>query len=84
VASDSEEILNDSVHRPESLRLTNGFEPPHLSLALSNRLMRDFSPIVSVAFGLVHDTRHQGAACCFIGPQLVGDQSPGFPFLTFQ
>jgi hypothetical protein len=47
VASDSEEILNDSVHRTESLRLTNGFEPAHLSLALSNRLMRNFSPIVN-------------------------------------
>ena len=82
--SDSAEILNDSVHRPESLRLSNRFEPSHLSLTLSDRLMRNFGPIVSVAFGVVYDGRHDSTPGCLIGPQLVGDQPPGFPLLTFQ
>jgi hypothetical protein len=84
VASDSEEILDDSVYRPESLRVSHGFESSHLSLTLSDRLMRDFSPIVSVGFGVVHDGRHDSAPRCLIGPQLVGDQPAAFPFLTFQ
>jgi hypothetical protein len=84
VASDSEEILDDSVYRPESLRLSHGFESSHLSLALSDRLMRDFSPIVSVAFGVVRNRRHDSAVRRLIAPQLVGDQWPRFPFLTLQ
>ena len=84
VASDSEEILDDSVYRPESLGLSHGFESSHLSLALSDRLMRDFNPIVSVAFGVVRNRRHDRAVRCLITPQLVGDQSPRFAFLTLQ
>src|SRR5262249_28649587 len=76
VASDSEKILNDSVHRPESLHLTNGFEPAHLSLPLSDRLMGDFSSIVSVAFGVMHDRRHHRAARCLIGSHCVVDRPP--------
>jgi hypothetical protein len=82
VASDSEKILNDSVHRPESLRLSHGCKPSHLSLTLSDRFIRDFSPIVGVALCVVQDRRHVGLARCLIGPHLVGDQSPGFPFQT--
>jgi hypothetical protein len=55
VASDSEKVLDHSVYRPESLHLSDGFEPSHLSLALSDRLMRDFSPIVGIALGVVQD-----------------------------
>jgi hypothetical protein len=84
VASDSEEILDDCMYRPESLRLSHGFKSSHLSLALSDRLMRDFSPIVSIAFGVVHDRRHDSAVRSLIAPQLVGNQSSGFPFLTLQ
>lgn len=84
MASDSEKILDNSVHRPESLCLSGGFESSHLSLTLSDRLMRDFSPIVGPAFDVMHDRRYEGAVRCLIAPQLVSDQSPGFPFLTFQ
>ena len=42
--SDSEEILDDSVDRQETLRLGSGFEPSHLSFALPSRLVRDLSP----------------------------------------
>ena len=35
VTSKAEEILNDSVNGQESLCLTGGFEPSHLSFSLS-------------------------------------------------
>jgi hypothetical protein len=84
VTSDSEEILDDSVDRPESLYLSHGFESSHLSLTLSDRFMRDFSPIVGVALCVVQDKRHHGAARGLIAPQLVGHLSQAFPSLTFQ
>ncbi len=37
--SDSEEIQDDSVDRQESLRLSGGLEPSHLSLSLPGWLM---------------------------------------------
>jgi hypothetical protein len=43
-----EEILDYSVNRHESLRLSGGFEPLHLSFALSRRLVRDFSSMMGV------------------------------------
>jgi len=84
VVSDSEKILDDSVYRPESLCLSHGFESSHLSLALSDRFMRNFSSVVSVTFVVVHDRRQDSAPRCLIAPQLVGDQPPRFPFLTLQ
>jgi len=39
VTSDTEEILNDSVHREKSLRLARGLESSHLSLPLPRRLV---------------------------------------------
>ena len=53
--SDPEEIQDDSVDRQESLRLSSGLEPSHLSLSLSSWLVRGFSPIVGVAGGVVND-----------------------------
>jgi hypothetical protein len=44
VTSEPEEILNDSVNGQESLCLTSGFEPSHLSLALARRLVGDYDP----------------------------------------
>ena len=55
MASDSEEIQDDSVDRQESLGLSGGLEPPHLSLSLSGWLVRDLSPIVGVSAGVVED-----------------------------
>jgi len=37
--SDPEEIQDDAVGRQESLRLSGGLEPAHLSLSLSRRLV---------------------------------------------
>ncbi len=53
--SDPEEIQDDSVDRQESLRLSDGLEPWHLSLPLSGWLVGDFGPIVRVASGVVDD-----------------------------
>ena len=44
----AKKIPNEAVHRQESLRVSRRFEPPHLSLALAGRLMRDFGSIVFV------------------------------------
>lgn len=41
-------------------------------------------PTDGPAFGVVLDRRLDSAVRCLIAPQLISDQSPGFPFLTFQ
>ncbi len=55
MASNPEEIQDDSVDRQESLRLGGGLEPSHLSLPLSGWLVGDFGPIVGVASGVMND-----------------------------
>ena len=40
MSPDPEEIQHESVDREKPLRVRDGFEPAHLSLALSRRLMR--------------------------------------------
>ena len=57
----SKEISNDAVYRQESLRVSGGFEPPHLALALAGWLMRDFCSIVLVLRRAVHDSGHHEA-----------------------
>ena len=39
VAAETEQIQHDAVDREQSLRVRGGFEPAHLSLALSRRLV---------------------------------------------
>jgi hypothetical protein len=53
----AKEIPNAPMYRQESLHVSGGLEPPHLSLALAGRLMRDFCSIV---FGLSTDVNTQG------------------------
>ena len=53
MTSHTKEIVNESAHRQETLRVRGGFEPVHLSLALSGRLMRDLRSIVLVLLGAV-------------------------------
>ncbi len=84
IPSDPEEIQDDSVDRQESLRLSRGLEPPHLSLPLSGWLVGDFGPIVGVASGVMDDGRHDRPVRGNIAPQLVGDQPPRFARLAFQ
>ena len=51
----AKKIPNEAVHPQESLRVRRGFEPPHLSLALAGRLMRDFGSIVFVLLRAVNN-----------------------------
>ena len=74
---DAEEVLDESVHGQESLRLTWRFESSHLSLPLPRRLVRDFGSVVLVLFGAMDDGRHHRPVRCTIASQLVGDQPPG-------
>ena len=70
--SDPEEIQDDAVDRQESLRLSGGLEPSHLSLSLPGRLVRDFSLIVGVASGVVYNCRHHISMRYTVAPKLVG------------
>ena len=58
VAADTKEILDGAVHREKPLRVRGRFEPAHLALALSGRLVRDLGAIVRVRVGDVDDGRH--------------------------
>ncbi len=84
MASDTEEILCESMHRQESLGLSRRLEPSHLSLPLSGRLVGDLRSIVLVSAGVVDDGRHNRPLGRSVAPQLVGDQSPRLASLTFQ
>src|SRR5712692_6508258 len=80
----AKEIPNEAVHRQESLRLSAGFEPPHLPLALAGRLMRDFCAIVLVLLRAVNDGWHHDAVGRRVAAKLVGDQTPWRTALPFQ
>jgi hypothetical protein len=53
--------LNESAQPQESLRLSGGFEAPHLSLALASGLMRVFGAIVVLLLRAVNNSRHHEA-----------------------
>ena len=74
VTSDTKEILHESVHRQEALRVRGGFEPSHLPLALPRRLMRGLRSIVLVSGGAVNNRRHGRAVGSRIAAKLVRDQ----------
>ena len=78
------QIPDDSVNRQKSLRLASGFEPSHLSLTLPCRLMRDFSPVVGVALGVVHDGRHEATVRYPIASELVADEAARLHTLALQ
>src|SRR4051812_15554710 len=59
VPSWSEEILDDTVEREETLRLTSRFKSAHLPFSFARRLMRDFGAIVGISFGAVGKRRSQ-------------------------
>lgn len=53
-----EETPDSTVHRQETLCLSYGFEPAHLPLSLSCRLMRHLREIVRIARGDMLDRGH--------------------------
>src|SRR5712692_1530574 len=80
----AKKIPNEVVHRQESLRVSGGFEPSHLSLALAGRLMRDFGSIVLVLLRAVNNRGHHDAVGSRVAAKLVGDQTPWRTALPFQ
>jgi hypothetical protein len=60
MSADTEEILDDAVHRCESLQMGSRLEAAHLAFPLAGRLMRDFRAIVFVLSGTVDHGRHHG------------------------
>ena len=75
--ADAEEVLDESMHGQESLRLTWRFELSHLPLTLPRRLVRDFGAIILVLLGAMDYRWHDAAKRRRIASQLVGDQPPG-------
>ena len=84
MSPDSEEIQHESVYRENPLRVRSGFEPAHLSLALSRRLMRNLCAIVRVSVRAMGDGRHDHSVRSLIAAQLVGDQPPRLTLLALQ
>ena len=84
MSPDSKEIQHESVHGQESLRLPWRFEPAHLSLALSRRLMRHLGTIVRVSVRAMGDGRHDRSVRSRVAAQLVGDQPPRLTLLALQ
>ena len=84
MASYTKEILHESVDREKPLRVRGRFEPAHLSLALSRRLMRDLRSVVLVLPRAVNYRRHHGAVRRGVATQLVRDQAAWRPALSFQ
>ena len=73
MSPDSEEIQHESVDREKPLRLRSGFEPAHLSLVLSRRLMRNLCAVVRVSVRAMGDGRHDRSVRSPVAAQLVGD-----------
>ena len=84
VATDTKEILNESVDREKTLRVRGGFEPSHLALALPRGLMRNLRSIVFVLPGTVDHRRHCGTVRRRITAELVRDQTERSTALPFQ
>ena len=82
MSPDSEEIQHESVDREKPLRVHGGFEPAHLSLALSRRLMRHLCAVVRVSVRAMGDGRHDCSVRSPVAAQLVGDQSHGLTLLA--
>ncbi len=57
MSADSEEILDDAVHRCKTLQMGSRLEPAHLAFPLAGRLMRDFRAIVFILPGTVDHGR---------------------------
>ena len=84
MSADSEEILDDAVHRCEPLQMGGRLEPAHLPLALTSRLMRDLRSVVFVLPGTVDHGRHHGTVRGRVTAQLVRDQPARLAALSFQ
>ena len=84
VTPEAEEVMDESVHRQESLRVTRRFELSHLPLTLASRLVGDFGAVILVPFGVMDDGRHHRPLRGAIASELVGDQPLRHAGLTLQ
>ena len=80
----AKEIPNDAAYRQESLRVSRGFEPSHVTFALASWLMRDFGSVVLVLRSAIGDRGHQAGVGRRIAAKLVGDQTSWRMALPFQ
>ena len=72
MAPESAEAQDHAVDRQKGLRLASRLEASHLTLSLSCRLMRDFSPIVLGSGRAVIHGRHRHAVSGTVGTFLAG------------
>ena len=84
MSPDPEEIQHESVDREKPLRVYGGFEPAHLLLALSRRLMRNLCAVVRIRPRAVNHGWHHGAVRRGVATQRVGDQTARCPTLSCQ
>ena len=66
------------------MRVSGGFEPPHLPLPLARRVMGDLRSIVLVSRGAVNNRRHGRTVGCRVAAKLVRDQASRRTALPFQ
>ena len=68
VAPNTKQVLHETVHRQEALRVSDRLEPSHLALALASRLVsllvRNFGAIVGVLARAVNHRPHDPAMRC--------------------
>ena len=64
MSPDPEEIQHESVDREKPPRVRRGFDPAHLSRALSRRLMRNLCAVVLVSVRALGDGRHDRPSRC--------------------
>ena len=84
VPANTEEILDRTVYRKETLSLGHGRELPHLSFLLARVLVRDFCPVVLVALGSVNNRWKHLPMRSRIASQLIGHELPGWSLLMLQ
>ena len=84
VPPNPEQVQDYSMNGEEALRLSWRFEPAHLPLSLSCRLMRDLRSVIGVLPRVVDNGRHGGAMSGAIARQLVRDQPVGRTLLPLQ
>ncbi len=73
----SKEVIDRTVGRENTLRVTRGFEAPHLPLFLPTRLVRVLSPIIPVLARLMLGGKAQFPVGRTVAPQLVRNDLSG-------
>jgi hypothetical protein len=83
VTADSEEVLDEAMHREEALRVTGRLKLSHLALSLAGDLMGHLRPVVRVLRGVVHHRGDHRAMGRRVALELVGDETARLVALSF-